>query len=149
MTWNTCYFKWWEDEWTIYSCNCTWLQSQKYKISGFLNLAYAACSFLSLFNINVVAEWRIFNLCWRLLQISCWCSFISVFDSTPGIDLLRKMVLLFHWTNVTKVVHPIPVHSQLHHKYSYIQLVFCLTNQYFFSFFGSPKHPWMAGKEIM
>lgn len=60
-------------------------------------------------------------------------SFISLVDSTPGIDRLRKMVLIFHWTNMTKVLHPIPVHSKLHHKYSYIQLVFCLTNQYFIS----------------
>ena len=31
---------------------------------------------------------------------------------------------------MTKVVHPIPVHSKLHHKFSYTQLVFQLANLY-------------------
>ena len=48
---------------------------------------------------------------------------------------------------MTKAVHPIPVHSNLHHKFSFIRLVFPLEKIYILFIGTHLKHPWMVGSK--
>ena len=54
-----------------------------------------------------------------------------VFLERTGLTSHEKLYSI-GWTNMTKAVHPIPVHSNLHHKFRFIRLVFPLEKIYIF-----------------